>query len=143
VLTEQVGPVAWHSTAMGVVPIVAVSSVAERALQAAMRLGGEVVPVTVETDPDSTQRLRKKWEEWAPGVELKVLPSPHRSLVAPTVSFVRTQIENGPDVTALLAQVEPRRWRHRLLYNQRGPILAAALRARTDAIIATLAVRLD
>jgi amino acid transporter len=129
--------------AMVVVPIVAVSSVAERAVQAAMRLGGEVVPVTVEVDPDSTERLCKQWKEWDPGVELKVLPSPHRSLVAPTVSFVRTQIEKGRDVTVLLAQVEPRRWRHRLLYNQRGPILAAALRARTDAIIATLAVRLD
>jgi len=129
--------------AMVVVPIVAVSSVAERAVQAAMRLGGEVVPVTVEIDPDSTRRLCKQWKEWDPGVELKVLPSPHRSLVAPTVGFVRTQIEKGRDVTVLLAQVEPRHWRQRLLYNQRGPILAAALRARTDAIIAHLAVRLD
>ena len=85
----------------------------------------------------------KQWQEWDPGVELKVLPSPHRSLVAPTVSFVRTQIEQGRDVTVLLANVEPRRWRHRLLYNQRGPILEAALRARTDAIIATLAIRID
>jgi amino acid transporter len=129
--------------AMVVVPIVAVSSVAERAVQAAMRLGGEVVPVTVEVDPESTRRLCKQWKEWDPGLELKVLPSPHRSLVAPTVGFVRTQVEKGRDVTVLLAQVEPRRWRHRLLYNQRGPILAAALRARTDAMIATLAIRLD
>ena len=129
--------------AIVIVPIVAVSSVAERAVQAAMRLGGEVVPVTVEIDPTSTRRLCQQWKEWNPGLELKVLPSPHRSLVAPTVGFVRTQIEKGRDVTVLLAQVEPRHWRHRLLYNQRGPILAAALRARTDAIIATLAVRLD
>jgi amino acid transporter len=129
--------------AMVVVPIVAVSRVAERALQAAMRLGGEVVPITVEIDPTSTRRLCKQWKEWDPGFELRVLPSPHRSLVAPTVGFVRTQIDKGRDVTVLLAQVEPRRWRHRLLYNQRGPILAAALRARTDAIIATLAIRLD
>jgi amino acid transporter len=129
--------------AMIIVPIVAVSSVAEHAVQAAMRLGGEVVPVTVEVDPGSTQRLCKQWQEWDPGVELKVLPSPHRSLVAPTVNFVRTEIEKGHDVTVLLAQVEPRRWRHRLLYNQRGPILAAALRARTNAVVATLAIRID
>ena len=129
--------------AMVIVPIVAVSSVAERAVQAALRLGGEVVPVTVEVDPQSTRRLSRQWEEWDPGLELKVLPSPHRSLVAPTVGFVRTQIEKGRDVTVLLAQVEPRRWRHRLLYNQRGPILAAALRARTNAVVATLAIRID
>ena len=72
-----------------------------------------------------------------------MLPSPHRSLVAPTVHFVRTEIDKGRDVTVLLAQVEPRHWRHRLLYNQRGPILAAALRARTNAIVATLAIRLN
>jgi hypothetical protein len=30
-----------------------------------------------------------------------------------------------------------------LLYNQRGPILEAALRARTNAIIAEVAVRID
>jgi amino acid transporter len=128
--------------AMVIVPIVAVSCVAERAVQAAMRLGGEVVPITVEVDPDSTQRLCKQWKEWDPGVELTVLPSPHRSLVAPTVHFVRTEIDKGRGVTVLLAQVEPRHWRHRLLYNQRGPILAAALRARTNAIVATLAIRL-
>ena len=129
--------------AMVIVPIVAVSSVAERAVQAALRLGGEVVPVTVEVDPASTRRLCQQWDEWDPGLKLKVLPSPHRSLVAPTVGFVRTQIEKGRDVTVLLAQVEPRRWRHRLLYNQRGPVLAAALRARTDAVVATLAIRID
>jgi amino acid transporter len=129
--------------AMVIVPIVAVSSVAERAVQAALRLGGEVVPVTVEIDANSTRRLCQQWKEWDPGLELKVLPSPHRSLVAPTVGFVRTQIEKGRDVTVLLAQVEPRRWRHRLLYNQRGPILATALRARTNAIVATLAIRID
>ena len=129
--------------AMVIVPIVAVSSVAERAVLAALRLGGEVVPVTVEVDPASTRRLCHQWDEWDPGLKLKVLPSPHRSLVAPTVGFVRTQIEKGRDVTVLLAQVEPRRWRHRLLYNQRGPVLAAALRARTNAVVATLAIRID
>jgi amino acid transporter len=126
-----------------VVPIVAVSCVAERALQTAMRFGGEIVPVTVEVDPESTQRLCKQWQEWDPGMELKVLPSPHRSLVTPTVDFVKTEIDKGRDVTVLLCQVEPRRWRHRLLYNQRGPILEAALRARTNAIIAEVAVRID
>jgi amino acid transporter len=129
--------------AMVVVPIVAVSCVAERALQTAMRFGCEIVPLTVEVDPESTQRLCEQWREWDPGYELKVLPSPHRNLVSPTVHYVKTEIHKGRDVTVLLSQVEPRRWRHRLLYNQRGPILEAALRARTSAIIASVSVRID
>ena len=123
--------------------LVTAASLAERALQTAMRFGCDVVPITVEVDPESTQRLCAQWQEWNPGFELKVLPRPHRSLVAPTVHFVKTEIDNGRDVTVLLSQVEPRRWRHRLLYNQRGPILEAALRARTSAIITSMSVRID
>jgi amino acid transporter len=128
---------------MIVVPIVAVSCVAERAVQAALRMGGEVVPITVEVDPDSTQRVVKQWQDWDPGVELTVLPSAHRSLVTPTINFVRSEIDKGRHVTVLLAQVSPKHWRHRLLYNQRGPLLEAALRTRTDAIIASLAIHID
>ena len=129
--------------AMIVVPIVAVSCVAERAVQAALRMGGEVVPITVEVDPDSTQRVVKQWQDWDPGVQLTVLPSAHRSLVTPTINFVRSEIDKGRHVTVLLAQVSPKHWRHRLLYNQRGPLLEAALRTRTDAIIASLAIHID
>jgi hypothetical protein len=42
----------------------------------------------------------------------------------------------------LLAEVEPRQRRYQLLHNQRGLILAAALRSRTDAVVATVAFRL-
>ena len=129
--------------ALVIVPIVAVSSVAQRALQVAMRIGPEVVPITIDVDPDATQRLRNAWADWDPGIDLKVLDSPHRSLVAPTLEYVRTQIEQGRHVTVLLAQVEPKRWRHKLLYNQRGPILATALRLRTKALIATLGFPID
>ena len=128
---------------MIVVPIVAVSCVAERAVQAALQMGGDVVPITVEVDPDSTQRVVKQWQDWDPGMELTVLPSPHRSLVTPTINFVRSEIDKGRHVTVLLAQVSPKHWRHRLLYNQRGPLLEAALRTRTDAIIASLAIHID
>jgi amino acid transporter len=127
--------------AMVIVPIAAVNLLAERALQAAMRLGGEVVPLTVDIEPEETSRLKEQWRQWDPGVDLQVLPSPHRNLVPPTIAFVRTQMQQGRHVTVLLAQVEPKRRRYRILHNQRGLILAVALGVRTDAVIATLVVR--
>jgi len=39
--------------------------------------------------------------------------------------------------------VEPRRRRYQLLQNQRGLLLATALRARSDAVICTLPYRLN
>ncbi|MBV9088558.1 MAG: APC family permease [Mycobacteriaceae bacterium] len=129
--------------ALVIVPVVAVSLVAQRALQAAMRLGGEVMPVAVDIDPDGTRGLSEAWEQWDPGIPLKIVPSPHRNLVAPIVGFVRSHIAQGRHVTVLIAEVEPRRRRYQLLHNQRGAVLAAALRSRTDAVVATLAVRVD
>jgi hypothetical protein len=52
-------------------------------------------------------------------------------------------LRQGRHVTVLLGQVEPTRRRYRILHNQRGLILAAALRIRTDAVVATLLMRID
>jgi amino acid transporter len=137
------GPSGEAGDALVIVPVVTISKVVVRALQAAMRLGGEVVPVAVDTDPEATRRLCELWKQWDPGVDLRVLPSPHRTLVAPAVGFVRTQVEKGRFVIVMLAYIEPRRRRYRILHNQRGPLLATTIRARTDAIVATLPIRLD
>jgi hypothetical protein len=59
------------------------------------------------------------------------------------VGFVRTQVEKGRFVIVLISYIEPRRRRYRILHNQRGPLLATTVRARTGAIVATLPVRLD
>lgn len=130
-------------TSLIVVPVVAVSTLTERALSTAMRLGGEIVAVAVAIEPGSAKRLGAQWKKWDPGVPLVVLPSPNRSLVATLVGYVRKQSATGRQVTVLLTQVETRRWWHRLLHNPRGPVLTSALRARTDAVVATMAVRLD
>lgn len=127
---------------MVIVPVADVSRRTELALSTAFRLGGDVVPVAVNLDHEVNQGLCASWKQWNPGVELQVLPSPHRSLVGPIVGFVQTQINHGRHVTVLLTEVEPRHRRHQILHNQRGLILAAALRSRTDAVIATLPFRL-
>jgi hypothetical protein len=127
---------------MVIVPIVDVSRLAEAALNAAYRMGGDVVPVAVRLEPHATEQLCARWKTWNPGVELRVLPSPRRSLVSPIVGYVQKHLANGRQVTVLLAEVEPRKRRQKILHNQRGLILAAALRSRTDAVVATLPFRL-
>ncbi|MFE2996271.1 APC family permease [Nocardia sp. NPDC059246] len=136
-------PAPGTKTSLIVVPVVAVSALTEQALTTALRLDGEVVAVAVAIEPDSAKHLGAQWKKWNPGVPLMVLPAPNRSLVATLVGYVRKQTAKGHQVTVLLTQVETRRWWHRLLHNPRGPVLTAALRARTDAVVATLAVRVD
>ncbi|MFE3229884.1 APC family permease [Nocardia sp. NPDC059228] len=136
-------PAPGTKTSLIVVPVVAVSALTEQALTTALRLDGEVVAVAVAIEPGSAKHLGAQWKKWDPGVPLMVLPAPNRSLVATLVGYVRRQTAKGHQVTMLLTQVETRRWWHRLLHNPRGPVLTAALRARTDAVVATLAVRVD
>ncbi|MDX6214366.1 MAG: hypothetical protein QOF82_3453 [Frankiales bacterium] len=125
-----------------IVPIVAVNRLTELALRTALQLGGRVIPVAVDLDPEATEKLRRQWELWDIGIDLVVLPSEHRSLVPPMVDFVNVQMSLGRQVTVLLAEVEPRRRRYQVLHNQRGLILAAALRSRTDAVVAIQPFRL-
>jgi amino acid transporter len=129
--------------ALVVVPVVTVSTITEQALEAAVRMGGEVAAVAAAIDPGATKKLSAKWEQWDPGIPLTVLPCPNRSLVATLVGYVRKRTAEGKRVTVLLGQVEARHWWQRLLHNPRGPVLAAALRSRTDAVIATLTIHLD
>ncbi len=135
-------PPSDRTSLLVIVPVVAANRLTKRALETAIKLGGQVEPVCVDLDHSKTRALCDQWQQWNPGLPLRVLPSPHRGLVAPIVGFVRTQLENGRDVTVLLAEVQPRRRRHEILHNQRGLVLAAALRSRTDAVVATVFYRL-
>jgi hypothetical protein len=44
---------------------------------------------------------------------------------------------------AFLYPTESPTLRYRILHNQRGPLLATTIRARIDAVVATLSIRLD
>jgi hypothetical protein len=116
-----------------VVSVVSVSRMTKFALDDALSLGDEVVAVSVQFDDDRAQALRADWDKWRPGVPLEILLSPSRSIVTPMVKYLCSpQMKARPQVLVLIPEVEPRKWRHRLLQNQRGVILANALRRRTE-----------
>ncbi|WP_280329754.1 APC family permease [Nocardia wallacei] len=126
-----------------VVPVVAVSGLTRRALDAALSLGEQVHPIAVDIDPVTTARLVDQWHAWDPGLELEVLPSPRHGMVEPIVDYARRLTAPDLQVVVLLPRIEPRRRRYRILHNQRAPIIAEALDRHTDAIAATITMHLD
>ncbi|WP_432080964.1 APC family permease [Streptomyces sp. WAC 04229] len=128
-----------------IVPVSGLSRLTGEALGAAASLGDEVRAVTV-CYPDAEDRaqahaLQRAWAEWNPGVELIALPSAHRSLGRPIAAYVRAAAEPGTRVTVLIPEVEPERLWQRLLQNQRGAVVAHAVRRDTDAVICRLRFR--
>ncbi|MFE2849514.1 APC family permease [Streptomyces lavendulae] len=137
-----------RSRSLVVVPVSGLSLLTCRALTAARSLGDEVLAVTVThpapEDRRAAEALRRDWELWNPGVELVELPSPTRSLGRPVSGYVRGLTEQRPDtqVTVLIPETEPERLWQRMLQNQRGSVVAHAVRRDTDAVICRLRFRI-
>jgi amino acid transporter len=128
-----------------IVPTSTVNLLTERALSAALSLGDEVVAVAVAADEDERAEIIRNWKQWKCGAPIEVLVDPHRSLIRSVLKYVES-VEAETDnalVTVLIPEIIPRKRRHEILHNQRGRLLATALKLRTDVIVATLPFKLD
>ncbi|MGY4745054.1 APC family permease [Streptomyces sp. ATMOS53] len=131
-----------------IVPVSSLSRLTSEALSAAASLGDEVRAVTVcYPDPEDRAQmhaLEGAWAEWDPGVPLVRLTSERRTLGHPIAAYVREVMTSEPAtrVTVLIPETEPERLWQRLLQNQRGAVVAHAVRRETDAVICRLRFRL-
>ncbi|WP_338701459.1 APC family permease [Streptomyces sp. Q6] len=131
-----------------IVPVSGISRLTSEALTAANSLGDEVRAVTVcHADPEDRERteaLTRDWDLWNPGVDLVRLPSERRTLGRPVAAYVRALAarEPGTRVTVLIPEAEPGRAWQRILQNQRGAVVAHAVRRDTDAVVCRLRFKL-
>lgn len=139
----EIPPPLRRTESLVIVPVGEVSRLTQQALTAALNLGTDVVAVAVYSSPDKARTLRASWDRWNPGVRLDIIDSPHRSLVQPIVDYVEREAATGRHISVLIPEVVPRHRRYQILQNQRGLLLAAALRARTDVVVCTIAYRLS
>jgi amino acid transporter len=134
------GPLVRKRTLV-VVPVTNVSRLTHHALSKAISLGDEVMAVTVTFEgvqvglPD--YQVERKWQEWSPGVPLRVLHTEFASIVEPIVGLVdELRADTDCHVAVLIPIGIPQRFRYRLLHNQVDLALAAELHKRQDIIVA-------
>jgi hypothetical protein len=124
------------------VPIVNVSILTSYALSEALSLGQEVVAITVVADDQDVNEqhgkaLEQTWEEWNPGVTLKVLHTDYTSVVGPICTFIdKERSKSDRQVVVLIPVLVPAKFRYRILHNQLDVTLSRALRKRTDIVVA-------
>jgi amino acid transporter len=138
----QIPPAPRPRKALVIVPVGGVNRLTAEALTAALSLGHHVVAVRV-VHPDELPANREfvdQWERWDPGVELDLISDERRRLVEPIMEYVKNAREEH--VFVLIPEVEPEHVWQRILQNQRGAILAHALRRDTTAVICRLRFRL-
>ncbi len=139
----QVPPRPHADKSLVVVTVTAVSKMTEAALSSALSLGDEVMAVSVAFDDERASALQAAWDRWDPGVPLVVLRSASRSLTRPMLGYLRSpEIASRREVLFLIPEVEPAKWRHQLLQNQRGIVLANSLRRNSNVKVARVPFRL-
>jgi hypothetical protein len=132
------------------------SKLMQQGLKFALRLSPDVYVVQVRTDTDATEELADNWDlliasrARAAGVHaptLVTLDSSFREFVKPIVDFVRRLEADNPtrDIAVVIPDLALSHWYERLLHNNRGGRLRAALRASCSArvVIIQTACRLD
>jgi amino acid transporter len=134
------GPLVRRRTLV-VVPVTNVSRLTHHVLSEAISLGDEVMAVTVTFEgvqvglPD--YQVERKWQEWSPGVPLRVLHTEFASIVEPIVGLVdELRADTDCHVVVLIPVGIPQRVRYRLLHNQVDLALATELHQRPDVIVA-------
>jgi amino acid transporter len=124
------------------VPTSTVNLLTERAVSAAMSLGDNVVAIAVAADEEEREQIIRGWNQWNCGTSIEVLVDSHRSLIRSVLKYVESIHEENAIITVLIPEIVPRKRWHEILHNQRGRLLAAVLKARTDVIVATLPFKL-
>jgi amino acid transporter len=125
-----------------IVPTSTVSLLTQQVLSTALSLGRRVVAIAVACDEEERGKILEHWATWNPGVALEVLVNPQRSLVRSVVKYVESLAGEDVIMAVLIIEIQPEKKRHEILHNQRGALLAAVLRSRTDVVVATQPFRL-
>ncbi|MFI0975648.1 APC family permease [Streptomyces sp. NPDC021093] len=145
----RIPQVPCRTRSLVLVPVSSLNRLTGEALGAAVSLGDEVHAVTVcHSDPEDhaqIEALERDWALWNPGVPLVRIASERRTLGRPLASYANklAEAEPGTRITVLIPEVEPAHLWQRLLQNQRGAVVAHAVRRDTDAVICRLRFRLN
>lgn len=123
-----------------IVPVAGVHRGVIKTLAYARSLSQRVVAVHVAADPEVTQKVMARWEQYIPDFPLTVLPSPYRSVYKPLLHFIdEAQARAAAKhtfVMVLLPEFVPRKWWHYFLHNQTGLKLQTLLLLRKDVLVA-------
>ncbi len=132
-----------------IVPVISVSRLTRHAICEALSLGQEAMAISVAIDSgddgqSAADALEQEWAQWDPGVPLRILHTEYSSVVGPIIALIDELRErNDKQIVVLIPVVIPNRLRYRILHNQIDHVLSAALRTRTDVVVARVAMPLQ
>jgi hypothetical protein len=120
-----------------IVPVSRMDRPTLEALAYARSLSSDVTAVHVTDDREELTRMQERWEAWGGPVQLVILESPYRALVAPLLAYLDASDARDPAqrTTIVLAEFVPRRFWEYPLHNQTALRLKLRLFFRPDTVV--------
>jgi amino acid transporter len=128
-----------------VIPISGVNRAVIRAVDYARSRSADLRAVLVDIDPEQTAKIEMQWAQWGCGVQLVVLPSPYRSVMATLLDYIEDLLEKDPQgwVTVVIPEILPAKWWQNILHNQRALMLKGALLFKERVILTDVPFHLE
>ena len=123
-----------------VIPISGIHRGVVEALRYSLSISDDVRAIYVEIDPETTDRVKAEWQEWAHEVPFVVLKSPYRSVIAPLLEYIDDieQTSNREMITVIIPEFVTAKWRHQILHNQTALLIRAALLLRQKKVVTSV-----
>jgi amino acid transporter len=120
-----------------IVPIARLDRAALNAVEFARSISSEVTAVHITDDRGEAEEMQRRWQDGMPDVELVVLESPYRALVAPLLTYLDARESHDPDrpLTVVLPEFVPRHLWENLLHNQAALRLKLRLFGRRNTVV--------
>lgn len=128
-------PVIHHRV---ILPIAGVHAGSLQALRYARSISSDVTAVHISVDPEDSDKIQHKWEQWGKGTKLILLDSPYRLMVEPLLDYIEEEIgkrKNGELITIVVPQFVPKKRWHNLLHTQTAFWLRMALLLKRGVVI--------
>jgi len=112
-----------------------------KSLNCAKALSQNVVAFHVSIDPEVTEKLKRKWKEYDPGIPLIIEHSAHRDVLGPLINFIESEdraSKHGETVTVVLSQFVITKWWHNMLHNQTGYFIKSMLYKNRNVAVLTV-----
>ncbi|WP_026487608.1 APC family permease [Caldanaerobius polysaccharolyticus] len=128
-----------------IMPISGVNRMVEKTLAYARMISSDITVLYISINKEDIEEIRKKWEQWNTGIELKIIYSPFRTILRPLANYIahmRNHIGPHDFITVLIPEFEPKKLWHRLLHNQTGLYLRTYFHLKYDVVISVVPFKL-
>lgn len=131
-----------------VMPISGFHSGVLKALEYARGLSSNIHLVVVDLESNATKRIQGIFEKNLskdPHIHLKVIESPYRSVISPTVDYIKSLQKGDPQraISVLIPEFVTKKWWHNFLHNQTAFFLKANLRFMQGIVVTSVRYHLQ